>query len=137
MEKEKKRNAYTLVEAAEWRMAHNNVWHGVNGMVSNTWKPCVCVQYYFSNSVPAITKSPSSPIKVPSAACATHIQYTPQKNILLQAWKDGTTHLKTPCRSSALKSLTPNQCSTVGNHSNKHKKSKTHPIWISLFGPTH
>ena len=28
-------------EAAEGRTAHNNVWNGVNGMASNTWKPQV------------------------------------------------------------------------------------------------
>jgi hypothetical protein len=31
---------HTPVEAAEGRMAHNG-WNGVDGMVSNTWKPCV------------------------------------------------------------------------------------------------
>ena len=28
------------VEAAEGRTAHNKWWIGVNGMASNTWKPC-------------------------------------------------------------------------------------------------
>ena len=39
----KRMNAHTHTpgEAAEGKTAHNNVWNGVNGMVSNTWKPCV------------------------------------------------------------------------------------------------
>ena len=49
------------VEAADTRTAHNNGW---NGVASNTWKPPV---YY--HSTPAITMSPSSPIKVPPTSC--------------------------------------------------------------------
>ena len=40
-------------EAAEGRTAHNNGWNGVNGMVSNTWKPYVCVRYHSIYSIPA------------------------------------------------------------------------------------
>jgi hypothetical protein len=47
------------VEAAEEeRTAHNNGWNRANGMASNIWK-----------SAPAITTSPSSPIKVPPTYC--------------------------------------------------------------------
>ena len=57
-------------EAAEWRTAHCNGWNGVNGMASNTWKPCVwSVEYRSIYSNPAITMRLSSPIKVPPAAC--------------------------------------------------------------------
>ena len=45
-------------EAAEGRTAHNNGWNGVNGMISTTLKPRVCVWYHSMYSVPAYTMSP-------------------------------------------------------------------------------
>jgi hypothetical protein len=60
------------VEAAEGRMAHNG-WNGVDGMVSNTWKPCVwCIWYHSTYLAPTITTSPSSPIKVSPSSGDTH-----------------------------------------------------------------
>ena len=51
---------FTSQGAAEGRTAHNNVWNGVNGMVSDTWNPCVgCVPYRSIDSIPDITMSTS------------------------------------------------------------------------------
>ena len=57
-EKVSARTCTPPVVAAEGRTALNNVWNGANKMVSNTW-----------NSTPAITTSPSSPVKVPPTSC--------------------------------------------------------------------
>ena len=71
---------HLLTEAAEGRTAHNNGWNRAYGMASNTRKPCVwCIWYHSTYSAPAITTSPSSPIKVPPTFCATYTQ------VLIQA----------------------------------------------------
>ena len=47
-----KATCHASQEAAEGRMAHNNGWNGVNGMVSNPQQPCVgCVRQHSVNSV--------------------------------------------------------------------------------------
>jgi hypothetical protein len=46
---------------------------GMEWMVSNAWKPCV--RYHSIYSVPSITMSPSSTIKVPPATYAIFILY--------------------------------------------------------------
>lgn len=58
---------YVAQENGEGRMAYNNGWNRVNGVVSNTWKTMetMCLIH----SVQAITISPSFPIKVPVATC--------------------------------------------------------------------
>ena len=48
-------HTYRPVEAAEGRTAHNNIWNGVNGMVSNSWFPYGWD--YSTDSIPAITMS--------------------------------------------------------------------------------
>ena len=58
--------SWGLYPLQEGRRANNYVWNGVTGMATNTWKLCVwCVRYHSINTIPAITMSPSSPIKVP------------------------------------------------------------------------
>ena len=52
------------VEAGEGRMAHNNVWNRANGMDD---------LIHSLNSAPAITTSPSSPIKVPPTSCGFYV----------------------------------------------------------------
>ena len=60
-------NAQLTQEAGEGRTTHNNGWNGVEWK----WKPCVwCVWYHSIYSVPVITLSPSSPIKLPPATFA-------------------------------------------------------------------
>lgn len=55
--------------AAEGRTDHNNGWNVAN-IASNTWKPCVsCIWSHSTDSVPVITTSSFSPIKVPPASC--------------------------------------------------------------------
>ena len=62
-----KHNMSVSVEAAKGRTAHNNGWNQANGMALDTWKPFIW--YHSTDSAPAITTSPSTPIKVPPTSC--------------------------------------------------------------------
>ena len=73
------------VEAAEGRMAHNNVWNGVNGMASNTWKPCIWC--HSTDSAPIITTIPFSPIKVPPTSCAFYLSIAGRlEALIMERW---------------------------------------------------
>ena len=66
------RDALTLgttcgtVETADGRTAYNNGWNRVNGMASNH-------VFDVFDTIPAITPSLSSPIKVPPTSCAVGV----------------------------------------------------------------
>ena len=61
-QKQKRKAHLEPQEAAEGRMALNNFWNGVNGMVST----CLMCSIPFQNSIPGVT---TSPIKVTPATC--------------------------------------------------------------------